>query len=167
GRVTQPAKSGPEAPAFLIVGIGASAGGLAAFRSFFADMPADIGMAFILVQPLAPDHQSMLVELLRPHILMPIVEAHDRIEVEKNHVYVIPPDATLTMEGLVLRVDTPAPARQYRRPIDTFFSSLAEAQGDCAVGIILSGVGSDGSLGVQAIKDHGGFTIGQAEFDST
>jgi two-component system CheB/CheR fusion protein len=130
-------------------------------------VPADIGMAFILVQHLAPAHKSMLVELLKPHIPVPIVEAHDRIEVEKNHVYVIPPDATLKMEGTVLGVDIPAPERSHRRPIDTFFSSLAENQTDCAVGIILSGVGSDGSLGVQAIKEHGGFTMAQAEFDAT
>jgi two-component system CheB/CheR fusion protein len=112
--------SHPRKQAFLIVGIGASAGGLAAFRSFFAKMPADIGMAFILVQHLAPDHKSMLVELLRPHIPMAVVEAHDGIEIEKNHVYVIPPDATLTTQGLVLRVNMPAPERSYRRPIDTF-----------------------------------------------
>jgi two-component system, chemotaxis family, CheB/CheR fusion protein len=154
-------------PAFLIVGIGASAGGLAAFKGFFAKMPADIGMAFILVQHLAPSHKSMLVELLRPHTPVPIIEAHDGVEVEKNHVYVIPPDATLTMDGMALRVEMPAPERPHRRPIDTLFSSLAENHTDCAVGIILSGVGSDGSLGVQAIKEHGGFTLAQAEFDAT
>jgi two-component system, chemotaxis family, CheB/CheR fusion protein len=152
---------------FLIVGVGASAGGLAAFKSFFATMPADIGMAFVLVQHLAPTHKSMLVELLKPQAPMPVIEARDRVKVEKNHIYVIPPDSTLTMEGGVLRVDIPAPERPHRRPIDTFFSSLAENQTDCAVGIILSGVGSDGSLGVQAIKEHGGFTLAQAEFDAT
>jgi two-component system CheB/CheR fusion protein len=152
---------------FLIVGIGASAGGLAAFKSFFAKMPSDIGMAFVLVQHLAPAHKSMLVELLKPHVPVPIVEAHDRIQIEKNNIYVIPPDATLKMEGMVLRVDIPAPERPHRRPIDTFFSSLAENNADCAVGIILSGVGSDGSLGVQAIKEYGGFTMAQAEFDAT
>jgi two-component system CheB/CheR fusion protein len=156
-----------QTPPFLVVGIGASAGGLAAFKSFFAKMPSDIGMAFVLVQHLAPAHKSMLVELLTPHVLIPVVEAHDRMEVEKNHVYVIPPDATLKMEGMVLRVDIPAPERPYRRPIDTFFSSLAENHTDCAVGIVLSGVGSDGSMGVQAIKEHGGFTMAQAEFDAT
>jgi two-component system CheB/CheR fusion protein len=135
-----------EKPAFLIVGIGASAGGLAAFKSFFAKVPADIGMAFVLVQHLSPDHKSMLVELLRPHTSIPIVEAHDGIEVEKNHVYVIPPDATLRVEDMLLRVAVPAPPRTHRRPIDTFFSSLAETHTDCAVAIVLSGVGSDGSL---------------------
>src|ERR1700761_7303138 len=154
-------------PPSLVVGIGASAGGLAAFRSFFDNMPADTGMAFVLVQHLDPDHKSLLVELLRPHTAMHVVEAQDRTALVPNQIHVIPPNATLTLEGDVLRVSTPAPAREYRRPIDTFFASLAESQEDCAVGIILSGVGSDGSLGVKAIKEYGGFTLAQAEFDET
>jgi two-component system, chemotaxis family, CheB/CheR fusion protein len=154
-------------PPSLVVGIGASAGGLAAFRSFLDHMPADTGMAFVLVQHLDPAHKSMLVELLRPHSAMPVVEAQDRAALAANHVHVIPPNATLTLEGDVLRVSVPAPTREYRRPIDTFFASLAESQEDCAVGIVLSGVGSDGSLGVKAIKEYGGFTLAQAEFDET
>ena len=154
-------------PPSLVVGIGASAGGLAAFRSFFDHMPADTGMAFVLVQHLDPDHKSMLVELLRPHTAMHVVDAQDRAPLAANQIHVIPPNATLTLEGDVLRVSMPAPAREYRRPIDTFFASLAENQEDCAVGIILSGVGSDGSLGIKAIKEHGGFTLAQAEFDET
>jgi two-component system CheB/CheR fusion protein len=154
-------------PPSLVVGIGASAGGLAAFRSFFDNMPADTGMAFVLVQHLDPHHESHLVDLLRPHTAMQVVEARDRAELVPNQIHVIPPNATLTLEGDVLRVSTPVPAREYRRPIDTFFISLAENQEDCAVGIILSGVGSDGSMGVKAIKEHGGFTLAQAEFDET
>ncbi|MDI3561969.1 chemotaxis protein CheB [Bradyrhizobium sp. Arg816] len=154
-------------PPSLVVGIGASAGGLAAFRSFFDHMPADTGMAFVLVQHLDPDHDSLLVELLRPHTAMEVVEAQDQAILVPNQIHVIPPNATLTLEGDVLRVSTPVPPREYRRPIDTFFASLAESQEDCAVGIILSGVGSDGSLGVKAIKEYGGFTLAQAEFDET
>lgn len=154
-------------PPSLVVGIGASAGGLAAFKTFFDNMLADTGMAFVLVQHLDPDHKSLLVELLRPHSAMPVVEAQDHDPLAPNQVYVIPPNATLSLEGDVLRVATPSPAREYRRPIDTFFASLAESQEDCAVGIILSGVGSDGSLGIKAIKEHGGFTLAQAEFDDT
>jgi two-component system, chemotaxis family, CheB/CheR fusion protein len=154
-------------PPSLVVGIGASAGGLAAFRSFFDHMPADTGMAFVLVQHLDPGHESMLVELLRPHTAMDVVEAQDQAALTANQIHVIPPNATLTLEGDMLRVSVPAPAREYRRPIDTFFSSLAENQEDCAVGIILSGVGSDGSLGIKAIKEYGGFTLAQAEFDET
>lgn len=149
----------------LIVGVGASAGGLAAFKTLFSLLPADSAMAFVLVQHLAPQHNSMLVDLLRPHSAMPIVEAEDGMPVSRNHVYVIPPDATLTIAGRVLRVARPAPARAQRRPIDTFFCSLAEQQGECAVAVVLSGVGSDGSLGVRAIKEHGGFTLAQAEID--
>ena len=154
-------------PPSLVVGIGASAGGLAAFRSFFDSMPADTGMAFVLVQHLDPDHKSMLVELLRPHTAMHIVEAHDKAPLAANQIHVIPPNATLTLEGDIMRVAVPAPARVYRRPIDAFLVSLAENQEDCAVGIILSGVGSDGSLGIKAIKEYGGFTLAQAEFDHT
>jgi two-component system, chemotaxis family, CheB/CheR fusion protein len=154
-------------PPSLVVGIGASAGGLAAFRSFFDHMPADTGMAFVLVQHLDPGHRSLLVELLRPHSAMEVVEAQDGAALTANVIHVIPPNATLTLEGDRLRVSVPAPAREYRRPIDTFFMSLAESQQDCAVGIVLSGVGSDGSLGVKAIKEYGGFTLAQAEFDET
>jgi two-component system CheB/CheR fusion protein len=167
-------KTGPGSAGFirrrppsLVVGIGASAGGLAAFRSFFDNMPSDTGMAFVLVQHLDPGHKSMLVELLRPHSAMEVVEAQDQIALAANLIHVIPPNATLTLEGDMLRVSVPAPAREYRRPIDTFFASLAENQEDCAVGIILSGVGSDGSLGIKAIKEYGGFTLAQAEFDET
>ncbi len=149
----------------LIVGIGASAGGLAAFKSFLANLPVDTGMAFVLVQHLAPDHKSLLVELLAAKSPLPVVTAMDGMAVKPNSVYVIPPDATLTIVGGVLRIVTPAPARQDRRPIDAFFVSLAEDQGECAVGIILAGVGSDGSLGIRAIKEHAGLTMAQAEFD--
>jgi two-component system, chemotaxis family, CheB/CheR fusion protein len=162
-----PVSASRRRPPSLVVGIGASAGGLAAFRNFFDNMPANTGMAFVLVQHLDPDHKSLLVELLRPHTVMELVEAQDQTALEPDQIHVIPPNATLTLEGDVLRVSTPVPAREYRRPIDTFFASLAESQEDCAVGIILSGVGSDGSLGVKAIKEYGGFTLAQAGFDET
>ena len=149
----------------LIVGIGASAGGLAAFKTFLANMPPDPGLGFVLVQHLAPEHKSLLVELLGANSPLPVITAVDGATVKANCVYVIPPDATLTIKDGVLRLETPAPARQHRRPIDSFFVSLAEDQGECAVGIILSGVGSDGSLGIRAIKSHGGLTLAQAEFD--
>ena len=149
----------------LIVGVGASAGGLAAFKTFLTHMPANSGMAFVLVQHLDPDHTSLLVELLRPNTAMPVVEAANQLTVQSNHIYVIPPNATLTLEGGSLRLIKPAPARQFRRPIDTFFCSLAEDAGERAVAIVLSGVGSDGSLGVRAVKEHGGLALAQAEFD--
>ncbi len=147
--------------------MGASAGGLEAFRAFFDAMPADNGMAFVLVQHLDPHHRSMLVELLSKHTGMAVTETADGTPVAANRVYVIPPDATLTVSGGVLRVVKPAPAREHRRPIDTFFASLAEDQGENAVSIVLSGTGSDGALGVRAVKEHGGLTLAQGGADAS
>src|SRR6476660_8892641 len=117
-----PALPAPSEP-LLIVAIGASAGGLEAYRSFFSHMPPDHGMAFVLVQHLAPDSHSMLAELVGRSTHMEVVQAADGDPVEAGHVYVIPPDATLTIQGGVLQVQSPAPPRQYRWPIDTFFCS--------------------------------------------
>ena len=150
----------------LIVAIGASAGGLEAYRSFFAHMRPDSGMAFVLVQHLSPDHESMLAELLGKSTEMTVIQAIDGMLVGPDCVFVIPPDATMTIEGGRLKVDRPAPPRENRRPIDTFFKSLAADRGENAIGIILSGTGSDGSIGIVAIKEHGGLTLAQAEFDN-
>src|SRR6476659_3291357 len=109
----------------LIVGIGASAGGLAAFRAFLSHMPPGSGMAFVLVQHLAPDHKSILTELLGKVTAMPVIEAEDGMLVEPNQVFVIPPDCTLGIGHRHLQLARPAPPRELRRPIDTFFSSLA------------------------------------------
>jgi two-component system, chemotaxis family, CheB/CheR fusion protein len=151
----------------LIIGIGASAGGLEAFRTFFANMPADSGMAFVLVQHLDPHHKSMLVDLLGRHTQMTVIEAADGMRVAVNCIFIIPPNATLTITGGALRVSKPAPAREHRRPIDTFFASLAKDQGECAVCIVLSGTGSDGTLGLRKVKEHGGLSLAQADFDAT
>jgi two-component system CheB/CheR fusion protein len=151
----------------LIVGIGASAGGLSAFKSFLSNTPSDSGMAFILVQHLSPDHKSMLTELLGKSTNMPVLEAEDGMPVEANRVFVIPPDSTLTVKDRRLQIERPAPPRERRRPIDTFFSSLAEDQGENAVCVVLSGTGSDGTLGLIQIKENGGLTLAQAEFDHT
>ncbi len=155
-----------DMPLFLTVGIGASAGGIEAFKSFFGAMPADSGMAFVLVQHLSPDHKSMLAELVGKSTKMKVIEAVDGVPVEANCVFVIPPDATMTISDGVLKIVHPAPPRDRRRPIDTFFESLAQDQGERAVCIILSGTGSDGALGLTAIKEHGGLTLAQAEYDS-
>jgi two-component system, chemotaxis family, CheB/CheR fusion protein len=152
-------------PGGLVVGIGASAGGLAAFKTFLANTPADSGMAFILVQHLDPHHKTLLVELLRGNSPIPVLEAKDGVAIRKNCIFVIPRDATLTIEDGILRVVTPAPPRELRRPIDTFFASLAEDCGHKAVAIVLSGVGSDGARGVRMIKEYGGLTLAQAEFN--
>ena len=102
-------RPGPHHPLHLIIGIGASAGGLAAFKTFLTHTPADTGMAFVLVQHLSPEHKSMLVELLQPQTTMPVLEAKDGIAVAQNSIYIIPPNATLTIEAGVLRVVKPAP----------------------------------------------------------
>jgi two-component system CheB/CheR fusion protein len=164
-RTNSPPSDAPLNVTPLIVAIGASAGGLAAFKQFFTGMPADTGIAFVLVQHLDPHYQSMLVDILARDIKMPVTEAQDGTLAEPGIIYVIPPDATLTISRGILRVVQPAPPRLHRWPIDTFFGSLAEDQGENAVGIVLSGVGSDGAAGITAIKGHGGLTLAQSEFD--
>jgi two-component system, chemotaxis family, CheB/CheR fusion protein len=158
-------RSNDTMPRGLVVGIGASAGGLAAFKTFLANTPVDSGMAFILVQHLDPHHKTLLVELLSGGSPIPVSEATDGVAIRENCVFVIPRDATLTIEDGNLRVVTPAPPRELRRPIDTFFASLAEDCGHKAVAIVLSGVGSDGARGVRMIKEHGGLTLAQAELN--
>ncbi|WP_127076032.1 CheR family methyltransferase [Rhodomicrobium lacus] len=149
----------------LIVGVGASVGGLEAFKTFFENMPSDSGMVFVLVQHLAPDHKSMLADILGKTTAMPVTEAVDGSEVLPNQVFVIPSNATLTVANGRFVVIKPAPPRGIRRPIDTFMFSLARDQGENAVCVILSGTGSDGSLGLVSIKEHGGLTIAQGEVE--
>jgi CheB methylesterase len=122
-------------------------------------MPADSGMAFVLVQHLSPDHQSMLAEILGRVTVMPVVEAEHGMAVDADRVYVIPPDATLALKDRRIQVSRPAPPRESRRPIDTFFSSLAEDQGDNAICVVLAGTGSDGTTGLKMIKENGGLTL--------
>jgi two-component system, chemotaxis family, CheB/CheR fusion protein len=165
GRKNPPAAPSTPQQISLVVGIGASAGGLEAFNRFFANMPANSGMAFVLVQHLDPQRVSMLVELLSAKTSMPVVAAADGTPVTANSVFVIPPNAVLTIVDGVLRLSQPAPAREHRRPVDAFFTSLAEDQGERGACIILSGGGSDGTEGVRAVKEHGGLTLAQAEFD--
>ena len=155
----------PPPASTMIVGIGASAGGLEAFKAFFAHMPVDGELAFVLVQHLAPDHTSLLAELVGRSTTMPVLEATHGMRVEARHVYVIPPNATLTIADGVLQVCKPAPPREHRWPINTFFTSLAEDQGDCAVCVVLAGTGNDGAQGLRAVKDHGGLALAQSGFD--
>jgi chemotaxis response regulator CheB len=115
------------------------AGGLEAFKAFFANVPADSELAFVLVQHLAPDHESMLAELLSRVTAVPVLDAVDGVRVEPRHVYVIPPNATLTIVDGFLQVRRPAPPREQRWPINTFFISLAQDQGDRAVCVVLAG----------------------------
>jgi two-component system CheB/CheR fusion protein len=149
----------------LIVGIGASAGGISAFKALFAEMPANTGMSFVLVQHLDPDHASALVPIIAGYTSMPVHLAEDGASVNPGEVYVIPPNVTLTIKDRRLRIRSPASTIDRRVSVNTFLTSLAEDQGENAVGIILSGFGSDGSTGIAAIKANGGLTLSQAEFD--
>ncbi|HKW54942.1 MAG TPA: chemotaxis protein CheB [Stellaceae bacterium] len=146
-----------------IVGMGASAGGLEAFEKFLSRMPPQSGLAFVLVPHLDARHKSAMTELLQRYTSMPVVEIADRMTVAPNRVHIIPPNGTLAIERGVLRVQTP---RGPGNTIDAFFRSLAEDQEENAIGIILSGSGSDGTVGIKAIKEHGGLTVAQASLSS-
>ena len=154
---------------FPIVGIGASAGGLEALESFLANVPENSGMAFVIVQHLDPTHKGMLVELLQHGISMPVAEVKDRMRVEPEHVYVIPPNKDMSILHGVLHLLDPVAPRGLRLPIDFFFRSLADDQGEQSIGVILSGMGSDGTLGLRAIKEKAGVAFVQelssAKFD--
>ena len=148
---------------FPIVGIGASAGGLAAFETFFSCMPADIdpGMAFVLVQHLAPDHKSILTELIQSYTRMQVFEVEDGMRVMPNCAYIIPPNCDMAFLNSTLQLLEPSAPRGQRLPIDFFFRSLAQDQHDRAICVVLSGTGSDGTQGVRAIKGEGGMVIVQ------
>lgn len=146
---------------FLIAAIGASAGGLEALEQFFRHTPADTGIAFIVVQHLAPDHESALAQLLAKYTSMPVEQVRDKTRVLQDRVCIIPPNATLTIQDGVLHVAAPAEPRGRRTPIDSLFSSLAQDHGENAVCIVLSGTGTDGTRGLMAIKEHGGMAMAQ------
>ncbi|MCR5884824.1 PAS domain-containing protein [Rhizobacter sp. J219] len=152
------------------VGLGASAGGLEPLRQFLSGVPARSGLAYLVVQHMDPTHSTLLVELLQRATAMPVREAVDGWAFEADTVYVIPPDAELTVTGGTLHVAKPGEPRGQRLPIDVLFSSLARELGDRAIGVVLSGMGSDGSAGLQAIKSQGGLTLAQqpesAQFDA-
>lgn len=156
---------------FPIVGIGASAGGLAAFESFFSGMPSDKNpnMAFILVQHLAPDHKSILTDIIKNYTKLQVYQVEDGMSVKANCVYIIPPNRNMAFLNGTLQLFEITSPRGQNMPIDFFFRSLATDQRERAICIILSGNGSDGSLGLRAIKGEGGMAIAQsldtAEYD--
>lgn len=166
---TQPENQPKQDSGFPIVGLGASAGGLEAFEQFFRNVPADSGMAFVLVSHLDPSHASILTEILQRITAMPVVEAQDQMPVAPNHVYVIPPNRDMAILHGALQLSIPTVQRGQRMPIDAFLRSLAEDQSEKANGIILSGTGTDGTLGLRAILGAGGITLAQepttAKFD--
>jgi len=167
-----PHETGGSVPAgFPVVGIGASAGGLAAFEQFFSGMPPDTdpGMAFVLVQHLAPNHKSILVDLIQRYTRMQVFEVRDGVAVRPNCAYIIPPNRDMAFVDGTLQLLEPHFPRGQRMPIDFFFRSLALDQHERAICVVLSGSGSDGTLGLRAVKGEGGMVMAQtpetAEYD--
>lgn len=154
---------------FPVVGLGASAGGLEAYEQFFSQMPPHSGMAFVLVSHLDPGHVSILTEILQRSTAMPVLEAQDQMVVAPDTVYVIPPNRDMAIFRGALQLSVPEIPRGQRMPIDAFLRSLADDQGERAVGIILSGTGTDGTLGLRAVLGAGGVTLvqepGTAKYD--
>src|SRR5438552_3115720 len=154
---------------FPVVGLGASAGGLDAARRLLAALPLSTGMAFILIQHLDPTHVSMMVDLLAGHTPMKVQQAADGMPLEREHVYLIPPGAYLSIGSGALRLTEPWERHGARLPFDFFLRSLAEEFGERAICVILSGTGGDGSLGLKTVKEKGGLVIvqdpGEAEYD--
>src|SRR2546429_4694309 len=148
---------------FPIVGAGASAGGLEAFTHLFKTLGSGTEMAYVLVQHLDPSHESALTDLLARATEMPVRQVTDATPVEPNHVYVIPPNVDMSIAQGILRLTPRTETRGRHMPIDCFLRSLAEDQRSNAIGIILSGTASDGTLGLGAIKGEGGITFAQDE----
>ena len=152
----------PDAGTFPIVGIGASAGGLEALDLFLKNVPVNSGMAFVIVQHLDPTHKGIMVELLQRATAMKVVQVEDRMQVEPDRVYVIPPNRDMSLLHGALHLLDPVAPRGLRLPIDFFFRSLADDLHDKSIGVILSGMGSDGTLGLRAIKEKAGVVFVQA-----
>ena len=160
----------PGHPAFSIVGIGASAGGLEALERFLKNVPPACGLTFVVVQHLDPTHKGIMVELLQRATAMQVLQIKDRMKVVPDRVYVIPPNHDLSILHDVLHLLEPAAPRGLRLPIDFFLRALAADQQERSIGVILSGMGSDGTLGLCAIKEKAGAVFVQtpasAKFDS-
>ncbi len=149
-----------ESP-FPIVGVGASAGGLDAFKQLLQALPDDTGMAYVLVQHLSPEHGSMLAQLLATSSRMRVCEIADGMPVEANRVYIIPPERDVALSDGKLTLVPRTTTRGLHMPVDYFLRSLAEAQRGKAIGVVLSGTGSDGTLGLKAVKGEGGIAFAQ------
>ena len=168
--LSPPVTTTPVVPDFPIVGIGASAGGLEAIELFLHNVPEKSGMAFVIVLHLDPNHKGMMAELLQRSTSMRVVQIHDRQKVEPNTVYVIPPNADISILHGTLYLLEPIEKHGLRLPIDFFFRSLADDRLEHSIGVVLSGMGSDGMLGLRAMKEKAGLALVQlpssAKFDS-
>ena len=156
-------------PSPTLVGIGASAGGLAALTQFFKHVPSDSDLAFVVVVHLSPEYKSHLADLIQPHAAIPVTQVTDTTSIEPNRVYIIPPNANLSAVDTHLRLSKLETERRERAPIDNFFRTMAATHDGNAVGVILTGTGSDGTLGIKDIKAKGGLIIiqdpNEAEYD--
>jgi len=165
-----PKRDTDASPPLHYVGIGASAGGLEALRPFVSSLPTQANMTYIVAQHMSPDHRSLMVELLARETQLPVEEARNNLSPKANTIYVVPPNADITVVKGKLRISKPANTIGPKPSVDRFFVSLAEDREDCAIGIILSGTGSDGARGIKAIKAAGGISIAQephsAKYDS-
>lgn len=154
---------------FLIAGLGASAGGIQAFREFFQHVPAKSGIAYVVILHLSPDHDSKLAEVLQTSTKMPVLQVLEKVKVEPDHVYVVPPNQHLTMQDGYIIVSPNTEVEDRRAPVDIFFRTLAEEHGARAIGVVLSGTGANGSMGIKRIKEKGGAAFVQnpreAEFN--
>ena len=157
----QPLEPSKQVGPYPIVGVGASAGGFEAFRELLKALPSDTGLALVLVQHLDPGHESLLAKLLSNATAMPVREVEEGMAVEPNHVYVIPPNKTMGIRNGTLHLIARGEPAAKHLPVDYFLTSLAEDRGNRAVGVILSGTASDGTLGLKAIKAEGGITFAQ------
>ncbi len=151
----------PQPPKVIVVGMGASAGGIEAFGKFFDTMPADCGAAFVLVLHLDPTRESQMAHVLAAHTAMPVLQVADGMVIAPNHVYVIAPDCSLTVADGVLQLTKPAEKRGHRHPVDVLFRSLAADQGERAIAIVLSGTGSNGTDGLKEVRAAGGLILVQ------
>jgi two-component system CheB/CheR fusion protein len=155
---SKPRKTHPDFP---LVGIGASAGGLEALELFFSNLPSDTHMAFVIIQHLSPKHKSIMADLLMKHTQMKVLQIEDNQEIEPNCVYLNPPDKNVVIMDRRLHLTEPTQTHGVNLPIDCFFRSLSEDQGEKAICLILSGTATDGTLGLKAIKGEGGMAMVQ------
>src|SRR2546430_6307061 len=147
---------------FPVVGIGASAGGVEALNAFFDGLPRENGMAFVVVQHLPPERESLMAEILARHTHLPVLQVTGGLTLQADHVYVTRPGFTVTLERGVFKLGEPVEARGHRRPVDDFFRSLADLQQEKAIAVVPSGMGTNGTAGARAIKAAGGLCFAQS-----
>ena len=151
----------PEREDFLIVGIGASAGGIQALKQFFGNVPADSGAAYVVILHLSPEHESHLAEVLQTNSRISVTQVTEKVKVEPNNVFVVSPNQSLAMADGHIVVSPIKTVEERRAPVDIFFRTLAESNHERAVCVVLSGTGADGSMGLKRVKECGGVVFVQ------